>query len=927
MAEEINNNVNKGKKRTALKILRWVGFIFLLVLTVVLTVNSLLCVFVKHYYPTFGKYRLFAIVSDSMEPEIPTGDMIVGRVPDSESDIEVGTVITYELTQGNSITLITHRVISIGVNADGETVYATRGDNAGGVDAYRPVFKDVVGIYTGNKCGFFGYFFGFLQSSAGAIALIIILLIIALTWIIIYFVNLVSIWRKIAVTALKKSGNVLADTRIDELETLADVIAIVAKEPETKLDMNRKDKKLRWFLRTGSLPKRPYRDDIFDDMAFLNTVEATELILDLVKKSKEGQDVLPQQTQSEIIKEEEVAAEVVPEEITEAPVEVVEEPVEEIVEEPAEVIYEEPPITVESILLEAEEEPEDEESETEVLSEEEEPHEEVRSVNTATGMAIIVRYKKSFTAKLIQSDDKTKAYYSMLKNELLSYKKVKNRLSWNHENFNSGRNNIVRFTVRGKTLCVYFALNPADYEGTKYKVTHAESKKYENIPCLYRIKNARRAKYALDLIAAVAEKYGLEKGEQQNVNYYMRYEPTQPLIDRRLIKELISEEALEKPAEAVEEPVVEVIEEVGGEAVELTHEEVIAEPVEEVYEEEPLTEEIYEEEQPITVESILLEAEEEPEDEEPESEVLPEEEEPHEEVRSVNSATGMAIIVRYKKSFTAKLIQSDDKAKAYYSMLKNELLSYKKVKNRLSWNHENFNSGRNNIVRFTVRGKTLCVYFALNPADYEGTKYKVTHAESKKYENIPCLYRIKNARRAKYALDLIAAVAEKYGLKKGEQQNVNYYMRYEPTRPLIDRGLIKELISEEDYAAFMRQYSQREVDKNRREFVSAQEVNSVITDEVAIALVEDKSEEYIVKTKVSGKKGIVNVDTLSKNFAKNETVNLQALKAKGLVAKNVGSVKVLARGTLDKPLIVEANDFSIEAVKMIVLTGGKATKV
>ncbi len=34
-------------------------------------------------------------------------------------------------------------------------------------------------------------------------------------------------------------------------------------------------------------------------------------------------------------------------------------------------------------------------------------------------------------------------------------------------------------------------------------------------------------------------------------------------------------------------------------------------------------------------------------------------------------------------------------------------------------------------------------------------------------------------------------------------------------------------------------------------------------------------------------------------------------------------MKVLAKGSLNKPLIVEADDFSLEAVKMIALTGGR----
>ena len=76
-----------------------------------------------------------------------------------------------------------------------------------------------------------------------------------------------------------------------------------------------------------------------------------------------------------------------------------------------------------------------------------------------------------------------------------------------------------------------------------------------------------------------------------------------------------------------------------------------------------------------------------------------------------------------------------------------------------------------------------------------------------------------------------------------------------------------------------------------------------------------------------GKKHVVNVDTLSKAFASGDVVDLEALKSKGLLPKNAKAVKVLARGSLDKVLTVRADDFSADAVKMIVLTGGKAIRV
>ena len=104
--------------------------------------------------------------------------------------------------------------------------------------------------------------------------------------------------------------------------------------------------------------------------------------------------------------------------------------------------------------------------------------------------------------------------------------------------------------------------------------------------------------------------------------------------------------------------------------------------------------------------------------------------------------------------------------------------------------------------------------------------------------------------------------------------------------------------------------------------VSANEVNDLISDEAAEAAIE---EEYTGRA--TGKKEIVNVDSLSVNFNAGDTVTLQALKEKGLVPKNAAQVKLLAHGTLDKVLHVELQDYSLDAVKMVLATGGTVKHV
>ncbi len=286
-------------------------------------------------------------------------------------------------------------------------------------------------------------------------------------------------------------------------------------------------------------------------------------------------------------------------------------------------------------------------------------------------------------------------------------------------------------------------------------------------------------------------------------------------------------------------------------------------------------------------------------------------------VRSVAKIDGHVryIIIKYKKSFTAKLIQSEDSVKQEYSQIKNELLSYEGVKARMSWKCETFYSGRTTYAKLCIRGKRLGLFLALDAKKYEDTKYIVDDmSEVAAYEKTPSLYRIKNARRLKYSADLIAdAMGDR--AKSTEYAPVDWAERYpyEEIEPLIERNLVKVLTEEDAQSG--------DVFKPR-DYVAAQEVNELLTDNIAMALVED-TDEISDKTK----SGIINIDTLGKYFADGETVTLEEIKKRvPNFAKSTTCIKVLARGVLDKKLKVIADAYSTEAIKMILLTGGDALR-
>lgn len=106
--------------------------------------------------------------------------------------------------------------------------------------------------------------------------------------------------------------------------------------------------------------------------------------------------------------------------------------------------------------------------------------------------------------------------------------------------------------------------------------------------------------------------------------------------------------------------------------------------------------------------------------------------------------------------------------------------------------------------------------------------------------------------------------------------------------------------------------------------IDVERADRLITDSLAKSLL--RKDEAVVVT--NGKrKGIINVDTLSKNFAPYDKIDVNRLKEMSLIPYDTAYIKVLARGIIDKPLSVYANDFSLSAIKMIALTGGESVRV
>ena len=308
-------------------------------------------------------------------------------------------------------------------------------------------------------------------------------------------------------------------------------------------------------------------------------------------------------------------------------------------------------------------------------------------------------------------------------------------------------------------------------------------------------------------------------------------------VSEEVVEEAAEEVVEEAAEEVVEEAAEEVVEEAAEEAVEEAAEEAVEEAAEEVVEEaaeevaEEAAEEVVEEAAGEVVEEAPMEAAEESEDDNDEDDndndgdgegdeeaveaISMVEDDPFGFASRADASTfidvkenpeayqamlereargEIKIVYRYKKSFQAKLAQSLGNVQDYYSELKNALLSFKGVKNRLSWNYEAFNRGRVHVAKMDAKSKTLYLYLALDPTQFEETKYSVKDVSAKrKYASTPTLIKIKGERKFKHALELIEKLCgEQMELVKVEGDSTDYRVERMTMDEMVDAGLMKK---------------------------------------------------------------------------------------------------------------------------------------
>lgn len=238
-------------------------------------------------------------------------------------------------------------------------------------------------------------------------------------------------------------------------------------------------------------------------------------------------------------------------------------------------------------------------------------------------------------------------------------------------------------------------------------------------------------------------------------------------------------------------------------AAEPVAEEKTAEPAElpaDALDETPITEETPVAEEAPEIVAVSAAEESASAEEIPVPEVTPESEKETEKTAAENhepqtDVYGNVVFSTYKKSFAARMSEATDEVKERYCAVKNALLSYQRVNARISWNYESFKSGRTQLAKFALRGKTLCLYLALDPKDPALAKYFVNDvSDERKFSTVPCRLRLTSKRSAKWAAELVDILAREKELSpnpKYKKQDFDFPAL--STEEMLKEGLIRKV--------------------------------------------------------------------------------------------------------------------------------------
>lgn len=127
----------------------------------------ILCaLFLPGLYQRIFPYQFHHVLTNSMEPTIPTHSLVLVKVCDTSTSIEKEDILVFRANRFGEDVLIMHRFSHTETNEKGELIYKTHPEGSETPDIYQTKREDIVGVYKWH-IPYIGKLFLFFKSSFG----------------------------------------------------------------------------------------------------------------------------------------------------------------------------------------------------------------------------------------------------------------------------------------------------------------------------------------------------------------------------------------------------------------------------------------------------------------------------------------------------------------------------------------------------------------------------------------------------------------------------------------------------------------------------------------------------------------------------------------------------------------------------------------
>ena len=399
------------------------------------------------------------------------------------------------------------------------------------------------------------------------------------------------------------------------------------------------------------------------------------------------------------------------------------------------------------------------------------------------------RVRKTFDERLEESDNIVKDRYNIVLDTLYRIENLRVIEGKYQKTYKCKSVCVLRLLFRGKTLNSFLALNPSDYQDTKYIFTdQSDVKKFSNYPMRVKLSSDRQARWTTELILDIANKNGLtllekrvepikrefsfaDLKKKKGKTFIQRLNDSNTAKERynQIKEKLESIEGLRFIDSRTQEtykckttPIIRFTMRgktlnayIGLDPKEYENTKYIYQDVSSVkkFSNYPMRVKVSSDRQARWVNELI-----------------------HDLARK----NGLNIIEKpvvkefsfadfkkkKSKNFKQRLNLSPI-AKERYNLLKKELLSYDGARVIEGKKQVTYKRGNLSLVRFAMRGKTLNAYIALNPSEYENTKYIYQDVSSvKKFSNYPMRVKVTSDRQVKWTIELLNKIIN---LNRGER--------------------------------------------------------------------------------------------------------------------------------------------------------------